>query len=404
MKFLRVALPFLAVLILLPLLVFSVRARNQVQAVQQLKPSASRPAAEARLVSGLAALPASDLPAKAHPKLESSLVQLVEAFEREGALEAASLAKGTGIELRGDSIRAIIEVEPGRVEDAARVAKQLGGVFEGSTDNLVQVMMPVSSLEELASREEVRYVRQPIRFLPLAVGSEGVGVSGVPSWRSAGLTGAGVKVAVVDFGFTGYGSLLGTELPSQVVARSFRSDGRMELPEEGDQGRHGTGCAEIVYDMAPGAQLYLITFDTEVELAKAVDWLITEGINIVSFSIGSPPWGLADVSGLLGDVVAKAADAGILWVNAAGNLAMQHWSGPWSEATVDGWLDFAPGSPLNGLFAAAGDTMIVSLRWDDPFDGSCNDYDLFILDPVLLLYGVSLYSSENPQDCSTPPR
>jgi len=398
----RVALFLLALLVLLPLLVFSVRAHNQVQAARPLEPPEGRPVAASQL-SGLASLPTGELSGRGHPKLESSLAQLVDALEGGGALEAASLAEGTGIELRGDTIRVIAEVDRGKAEDAARVAEQLGGVFEGSTGNLVQVLMPVSSLEELASHEEVRYVREPIRFLPLAVTSEGVGVSGVAPWRSAGLTGAGVKVAVVDKSFTGYPSALGTELPSTVVTRSFRSDQRLELPEsDGMTVRHGTAAAEIVYDMAPGAQLYLVAFETEVELGAAVDWLIAENVNVVSFSFGGL-WGRGDGTGPVNDLVAKAADAGILWVNAAGNSAQEHWSGHWSDATVDGLLDFAPGHAVNALLAAEGDTMIVYLRWDDAFDASCNDYDLYIVDPALLLLGSPFYSSTNVQNCSGHP-
>jgi subtilisin family serine protease len=398
----RIMLLFFAVLVLLPLLVVVTRVRDQAQAVEPQEPSQNHAAAELRLVSALASVPLSELPKKGHPRLESSLVQLVNAFEHGDILKAASAAESAGIKLSGDTVRVIIEAQPGNTEEAESWAEALGGILEGSTATLVQALMPLSSLEELASHEAVRYVREPIRFLPLAVGSEGVSVSGVPAWRSAGLTGAGVKVAVVDFGFTGYGALLGTELPPQVVTRSFRWDGRMELPEEGNLGRHGTACAEIVYDMAPGAQLYLVSYETEVELAQAVDWLIAQGINVISFSIGGF-WGRGDGTGPVNDIVAKAADAGVLWVNAAGNMAQQHWSGQWSDSTVEGVLDFAPGHPVNTLLAVEGDTMIVSLRWDDPFDASCNDYDLYILDPILLDYGLPLYSSTDFQNCSNHP-
>jgi subtilisin family serine protease len=349
----------------------------------------------------LGSVSASDFPSKDNPKLEPSLAQLVDAFEREGVVKAARVAEKAGTRISGDSVRIIIEAQPGKTEEAENLARALGGTLEGSTETLVQALMPLSSLEELASHDEARYVRQPIRFLP-AASSEGVGISGVTTWRSAGLTGAGVKVAVIDFGFTGYGALLGTELPSHVITRSFRSDGRLELPEEGDQGVHGTACAEIVYDMAPGAELYLVTYETEVELAHAVDWLIAQGIDVISYSIVSL-WGRGDGTGPVDDIVAKATDAGILWVSAAGNSAQDHWSGQWSDSTVEGWLDFSAGHAWNTLLAVEGDVMVAYLRWDDPFDASCNDYDLYILDPVLLSLGIPLYSSEDFQNCENHP-
>src|SRR5947207_14401248 len=39
---------------------------------------------------------------------------------------------------------------------------------------------------------------------------------------------------------------------------------------------HGTACAEIVYDMAPGATLYLVNFTTEVDLGNAINWLVED--------------------------------------------------------------------------------------------------------------------------------
>ena len=82
---------------------------------------------------------------------------------------------------------------------------------------------------------------------------------GADIWQGQGYNGQGTKVAIVDLGFQGYEDLLGTELPDSVVARSFRADG--DITGGGEV--HGSGCAEIVHDVAPSAQLYLINFSIE---------------------------------------------------------------------------------------------------------------------------------------------
>ncbi len=358
------------------------------------------------LLTGSAAGQGSDSPAPGRgapaprAKLESSLARLLATYETFGLGQAALSAQSEGVTLQGDSIRVIVEARPGGAAEAVAATQSTGGAVERTYDNLIQASAPISSLEALAASDAVRLVRKPLKFLPLAVASEGVGVSGVAPWRSAGLTGTGVKVAVVDLSFTGYLSARGTELPSTVVARSFRSDGLVEDPElDADEQRHGTAAAEIVYDMAPGAQLYLVAFDTDVELATAVDWLIAEGVNIVSYSLGNPLGGAGDGTGPVNDIVTRAADAGILWVNAAGNETDRHWSAKWTDADGDGFQDFSPGGEGNTIDLLEGEHVEIDLKWNDPFDASCNDYNLDLYDSLGFLVAFSI----NVQDCYTFP-
>ena len=88
--------------------------------------------------------------------------------------------------------------------------------------------------------------------------------------------------------------------------------------------------AEIVHEVAPGAQLYLICFDTEVDLASAEAYAKAQGIKIVNHSVSWFDTWRGDGGGPAGTPDAIVADAkanGILWVNAAGNQAQNHWSG-----------------------------------------------------------------------------
>ena len=40
-------------------------------------------------------------------------------------------------------------------------------------------------------------------------------------YTNAGYNGAGVKIGIIDAGFAGYGSRLGTELPASVTTQDF---------------------------------------------------------------------------------------------------------------------------------------------------------------------------------------
>jgi hypothetical protein len=146
---------------------------------------------------------------------------------------------------------------------------------------------------------------------------------------------------------------------------------------------HGTACAEIVYDMAPGATLYLSKVSTTVELANAVNDLITAGAKVISMSLGWTLDGPGDGTGYLASIVANARANGILFVNAAGNEAEVHWSGLFSN---DGsgnhlWASgqninyFGPGHSTSCFVIPAGYPIVVGLHWDD-WTAVNQDYDL----------------------------
>src|SRR5581483_5948739 len=84
------------------------------------------------------------------------------------------------------------------------------------------------------------------------------------------------------------------------------------------------------HQMAPGAQLYLMCVDTEVDLALAEQDAIADGVRVVNESLAWLGTSRGDGSGGPGspdDTVADARSHGILWVNAAGNYKLDHWFG-----------------------------------------------------------------------------
>src|SRR5438093_2439697 len=256
------------------------------------------------------------------PRLDSRLVRVLEAFERGGAADAAAKAKESGIELHGDRVRVIVETSQSTGDEAAAAARHIGATVEGSHDGLVQVLVPLAALDALARSGPSQLVRPPLKAIP-EVTSEGANLTNASAWQAQGLTGAGVKLAVLDLGFQGYQALLGSELPPSVTAQSFRADGDIT----GGGQPHGAAAAEIVHEMAPGAQMYLANFDTEVELANASQWLTGQAVAVINASWGYFTSGPGDGTGIVDDVVMQSTTAGTLWSVAAGNHASKHWSG-----------------------------------------------------------------------------
>ncbi len=211
-----------------------------------------------------------------------------------------------------------------------------GLILDGITGTALQIRAPPRSLAALVEDSRLTYLGPPLTGVPLGrFESEGLAGMHVPEYWQAFGRGDGVRLGILDIGFAGYRERLGSELPGRVKARSFyySSDGSGDITGSGDP--HGTACAEIVHDVAPEAELYLANAATTVDLENAVTWLIDEGVEVISHSVG---WliGPGDGTGLIIDIVQKATASGIIWVNAAGNFAQSHWAGPYRDSNLNG--------------------------------------------------------------------
>lgn len=333
-----------------------------------------------------------ELAEKGDPKLESRLNQLVSAESRK---QAASFAQQSNIELVDKKVRVIVECAPGLLNAASQAARALGASVETSYRNRLQVLVPITSLTALANTPAARFVRLPYYPLPSVYTSEGVAIINADDWHDAGYTGTGVKVAILDGGFTGYAALLGTELPSSVTTQSYYAGSDIE-----GYSVHGTACAEIVYDIAPDADFYLVNFGTDVEMGYAVDWLIAQGVDVISYSMGWPIGGPGDGTGTICEMVSDAHAAGIFWSSSAGNSARTHWQGDFDDPNANGWHEFAPGvDETNTIGVLPWSTIIsVALKWDDTWGASSNDYDLYLLDNALNVVAYSTYTQDGDDD------
>ena len=291
-----------------------------------------------------------------------------------------------------------VEISARRPAEAEALVARLGGRVEASYGRLIEAVVPPAALQVLAQSRAVQYAREPIRAVPEAVRGEGVAATGALTWHRSGLRGAGAKVAVIDLGFRGWrDSRRNGELPASTVAVDF-CPGGLDGPIAVN---HGTAVAEIVAEMAPAASIYLICAQTVAALGQAKDYARAQGIHIVNHSASWFNVGRGDDTGGLDTptgIVADARAAGILWVNAAGNRAQQHWSGTFSDLDADSWSEFAPGDEGNTILLGANQQTCVALRWDS-WPVTALDYDLYLT----RANGTTAASSSNEQSGSQPP-
>jgi hypothetical protein len=169
---------------------------------------------------------------------------------------------------------------------------------------------------------------------------------------------------VIDTGFGDWDSAAAQgEVPPASATRTI------DLCDAGlDRKNHGTGTSEVLYDVAPEADLLRVCIDDALDLAEVVGQLPALGVSVVNMSLGFYNTGPGDGNGGPGspdDSVRRAMAAGITWVNSAGNEARSHWSGPFTDPDGDGFGAWAGTDQLASFTAPPGETFELYLRWDE---------------------------------------
>ncbi|OPX19174.1 MAG: hypothetical protein BZ151_10670 [Desulfobacca sp. 4484_104] len=278
-----------------------------------------------------------------------------------------------------------------------RVAS-LGGYLGNHAFNNVQVWISLDNIQELAAWSRITLIRKPMKPQLHDVMSDSLRDCGVGDWRRGGITGRGVKVGIIDAGFSGYADLLGSALPEQVEIQlqgtSFFSS------------KHGTACAEMVHAVAPDADLFLVNIDDlAVDFVNAVEWLQAKGVAVISSSIGlnlkvfcqqayNVIWGndaslhaagsvinyLDQVKQQWNAIISDAVAHGIVWSQAAGNDARKRWSGPFLDEDGDGLLNFSSLDNRNKIDVngCVNEDVYVLLLWNGT-SNRYDDYDLYIV-------------------------
>lgn len=323
-------------------------------------------------------------------RLGSALRQLIDA-QQAGRLTQAASARA--IPLQVDRVLVTVEALAGQASSAALAATSMGAQITARAQDRFDARLSVTRLAALASHPAVRWIDRPTPAHP-DVTSEAMPLINATAWHNAGFTGIGIKVAILDLGFRGYTSLLGSELPSAVDTSCTQEP----LDQTSADSAHGTTVAEVVHDVAPAATLYLVKVATLTQISNAVLCLAQAGVSVINHSVAWMYDGPGDGTGGPNRFVNDAVSFGMLWINSSGNYARTHWAGSWSDPSTTGHLHFPDGNPYIALAAQAQQPIVIGLRWNDPWVGACNNYDLYLWDNPSFV-GTPVAWSDNVQSC-----
>ena len=253
----------------------------------------------------------------------------------------------------------------GDTAQAAAHVTALGGRVLAAASGEISAIVPRAALVRLAGSQGVTSVAPPARAVDLGVVNEGVHASGADTWQGSGCSGncgAGVKVGIVDGGFTNLAAevTLGN-LPGGTVVNGNHCANVNDT-------QHGTAVAEIVHQMAPQAQLFLYCVDDNVGFQMAEGEIEAQGIKIVNSSLGFPGDSRGDGSGASNSTAATvktAREHGILWIQSAGNEGIDHWGGTLADSNNDGLVDVnGPNNEVDFVVVKYGGSASFFLQWD----------------------------------------
>ena len=289
------------------------------------------------------------------------------------ALEGVARTFGVPFSAATSSVTVVLEPRAGAGSASTVAALSSLGIRQSSIDpgsTLVKVTVPLTQLSSLVSGlSGVSFFRAPYVPFPLGTPSEGTAAIGADGFHAAGFTGAGAKVAVIDLGFVGLTQAQARgDLPYSVTQNDLTGTGLTTGYS------HGTAVAEVIHDIAPDAQLYLIKIADEVDLDQAVTYCLSQGIDVINHSLGWYNTNFYDGTGTIPDIARRATSGGILWVNAAGNEAESHWEGTFVDGNADGWHDTSA-----SIYASSGSQITLYLTWNE-WPAASTDYDLYLYD------------------------
>ena len=353
--------------------------------------------------------PAAGKAKQRHGRLGPILSGVVAAYERD--LQSASsgdpkaLAAGAAVRdaasrsaagrapmSQGASVAVTFRIDdPSKIEALTRFLKESGGDPRNVGEDYVEAYVPVALLVDASQQPGVRRVQAIIPPRPKRgpVTSQGVAVHGADRWHAVGITGKGIKVGVLDVGFSGFRALMGSELPASVVARCYKDMGRYtsDLEDCYEDNAHGTTVSETLLDVAPDVSLYIADPETKGDLKNTVDWMAAQGVQVINFSQSWEWDGPGDGTSPFGDSPLNTADTaiekGAVWVAAAGNEALATWFGAFRDLDDDGNHEFDDAGGFydeHNCVIFLSESIWVQLRWQGQWGSGAQlaDLDLYL--------------------------
>ncbi len=371
------------------------------------------------------------------PKLAPPLAEL-----RDAAVAAITSGQPNGLDLPSqlpDDLKSLVQGKmmsinaAGQVQVYVKVGATDAAVLEAlamagmtiervSGDlTLVQGWVSPNALNALAALAPVESVRLPDYGFPQAgsVMTEGDAIIRADLVRSTfGVTGAGIRVGVIS---TGVGGLSGAQASGDLGSVDT-STCNVTGVDPTSTGAEATAMMEIVYDIAPGAQLYFGQASrssgmSSVDFNAAVTCLAAHTdvvVNDISFFADGLYDGTSSVSANTSTQLNAASNPIRVYSTSVGNYAWGHYQEQFTDDSAQGfpgWNKFQGTAsttdayalgvqPVDALALQPNGEVGVYLQWNDSWGASSNHYNLNLYNNNDLVHpvasGTAVYGSSYP--------
>ena len=311
-------------------------------------------------------------------KLHPSLFDLVSSY-----IDPFSTNSKARYPLYAENIPISISVANSPNETIAFITSS-GGITGFNGQGYLEALVPFKLIQPLTQIESVLSIAL-IRS-PKIMESDEIGeMSRSLFWNQAKYKGSSVKVGILDGGFVGISELMGKELPETINSRCYSSIFQYTENVITDceiTTNHGTSVAEIIFDVAPEAEIYVSNPGSPAAMRDAVEWMVYNGVDVINHSMGWSWDGPGDGTSPRPDSPLHSVDFavgnGIVWVNGVGNEAKSTWFGSFSDIDKDSLLDFNVGSNSNFIQLNKLKSTTLQLRWEDSWDAAESDLNIYL--------------------------
>jgi len=269
------------------------------------------------------------LPTSEYIKIHPAITQILE------HANPKAMAKIYGASIDNDHLYVYVHLADNQIQNKPSDIEILA-----QDKNIIVSKLSFSQIKSLADLDSIERITLPdLAVFDAHDVSEGVSFSMADEMHMLGFDGTGIRVAVIDDSFF----ITNPEISSNIVhSELFDSlnlcNGDITCGEPLD-GSHGTAVAEILGDMAPGAEKLLYAIGNSVDFNNAVDDAMNRNADIITASLGFPTLGgdgsdpdkwFRDGTSSVAKKVNAAKTNGILFTVAAGNQGESHWSGTYA--------------------------------------------------------------------------
>jgi PGF-pre-PGF domain-containing protein len=324
----------------------------------------------------------------AQQKLSTDLLKLINENDLDEELQVAELqmdtpaqfsttnfiSRNVDAQIPDDLVYTYIDLNPS--SNIENIEPYVWSITDRDAKNKIAVAwVEVGNLEKLAGIEGVRSIRTvlPPEVNMGSVTTEGDAIHRTDLVRINNLyNGTGMKIGVISDGVDSWES-----------ARSLGDLPNITVLSNTQGGDEGTAMLEIIHDMVPGTELYFHDHGSNtLAFNSGIDALMDAGCDVIVDDITwllEPFFEDGVIASHIADVI---ANNDVVYVSSAGNSAARHYQGNYYDDGT-GFHDFSSGTnefKNISIYVPSGTKIQIILQWDDSFDSSSNNYDMYLID------------------------